>query len=174
MQKPKWKKLLKEWIMPFGIAIIVSLAIRTYGFAHVEVFSISMENTLVEGHRLIEDKISYRFSKPERGDIVVVNGPEYPKRLIKRVIGLPGETVDFLEGRVLINGHPLEEEYTVGLTNARSIAAPIVVPDNAYFLMGDNREHSVDSRMLGAIPFSSIEGKALVRFWPISEAGMLD
>lgn len=168
------KKLFKDWIIPFGIVIVVSLAIRTYGFAHVEVFNVSMENTLVEGHRLIEDKISYRFSKPERGDIVIVNGPEYPKRLIKRVIGLPGETIDFADGRVLINGQPLEEQYVVGLTSQRSVTTPIVVPDHAYFLMGDNREHSVDSRVLGAIPFSSIEGKAVLRFWPIDKAGMLE
>lgn len=169
------KKLIKEWVIPFAIVILVSLAIRNYGFAHIQVFNVSMQSTLFEGHRLIEDKISYRFSKPERGDIVIVNGPEYHERLIKRVIGLPGESIDFSpDGKVLINGEPLEEHYATGSTYARSMTVPAVVPDNAYFLMGDNREHSIDSRDLGMIPLSSIEGKAVWRFWPVSLMGILD
>ncbi len=166
-------KFMKEWVVPFVVVVLIALAIRTYVFAHIQVFNVSMQSTLYEGHRLFENKLIYRFSKPERGDIVVTNGPEYPERLIKRVIGLPGETIDFADGHVLINGEPLEEDYTQGFSGARSLKMPLVVPDDAYFLMGDNREHSVDSRDLGPIPVSSIEGKASFRFWPIGQLGTL-
>ncbi len=167
-------KIMKEWVIPFAVVILIALAIRTYGFAHIQVFNVSMQNTLFEGHRLIENKLIYRFGEPKRGDIVIINGPEYPERLIKRVIGLPGETIDFADGHVRINGVVLEEDYTQGFSSARSLAMPLVIPDDAYFLMGDNREHSVDSRDLGAIPMSSIEGKASFRFWPLSQMGMLE
>jgi signal peptidase I len=169
-----FSKLMKEWIIPFAIVILISLAIRTYGFAHIQVFNVSMQSTLFEGHRLIENKITYRFSEPKRGDIVVTHGPEYPERLIKRVIGLPGETIDFADGHVVIDGKVLEEDYTQGSSNRRSMEMPLTIPEDTYFLMGDNREHSVDSRDLGTIPSSSIEGKASFRFWPFSLMGTLD
>ena len=169
-----FKKWMKEWGVPFAIVIVASLLIRTYGFAHIQVFNVSMQNTLYEGHRLIEDKISYRFTSPERGDIVILNGPEYPERLIKRVIGLPGEEINIMDGYVYVNGEQLEEPYIKGVTTAHSIALPFKVPDDTVFVMGDNREHSVDSRDLGAIPFSSVEGKAAVRFWPLSKLGTVD
>jgi len=168
------KKLLKDWVLPFAIVIIVSFAIRTYGYAHIKVYNISMQNTLFEGHRLLEDKISYRFIEPARGDIIIVNGPEYPERLIKRIIGMPGEIIDMQGGQVQINGRNLEETYAKGLTDQQSLPMPYTIPNDSVFVMGDNREHSIDSRSLGAIPLTSIEGKAVLRFWPMSKFGTMD
>lgn len=138
------KKWMKEWGVPLMIAIIGASLFRTYGFAQIQVFDVSMQHTLYEGHRLIEDRISYRFSEPERGDIVIVNGPEYDKRLIKRVIALPGEVVDIAEGEVWVNGVRLDESYAQGITAARGQSMPYTVPDGHVFVMGDNRERSLD------------------------------
>lgn len=167
------KKWIKEWGVPLVIAIIGATLFRTYGFAQIQVFDVSMQQTLYEGHRLIEDRISYRFSLPERGDIVILNGPEYDKRLIKRVIALPGEEINIVSGEVWIDGERLDEPYVQGVTSARGHVMPYTVPDDHVFLMGDNRERSLDSRELGAIPLSSIEGKTSFRIWPLSELGTL-
>lgn len=168
------RRWLKEWGVPIIIAVIGAALFRTYGFAQVQVFDVSMQNTLFEGYRLIEDKISFRFSDPERGDIVIINDPDLPERLIKRVIGLPGETIDMADGKVWINGVPLEEPYVKGITYPSTLAMPYKIPDNHVFVMGDNREHSMDSRSMGAIPLAHVEGTTAFRVWPLSAFGSLD
>ena len=92
-----WGSELRDWAVSLSIAIVVALLIQNYAFAQTEVRNISMQHTLVEGQRLIEDKISYHFEKPERGDIVIIDGPESDLRLIKRVIGLPGDITRYEE-----------------------------------------------------------------------------
>lgn len=172
-KKNKWVKELKDWLISLSIAVVVAMLFQNYVYAQSEVHNVSMQNTLVEGQRLIEDKWSYRFHSPERGDIVIINGPESELRLVKRVIGLPGDVIDIRNGEVYINGEKLVESYTKGQTFAGGFDIPVTVEPGYLFVLGDNREHSMDSRDLGPIKLGSIEGKAVFRIWPISEFGGL-
>ena len=159
----------KEWAVSLGIAFLVVFLIQNYAAAQVIVQQSSMEDTLYEGQRLIEEKITYRYSLPKRGDIVIIRGKEYPDRLVKRVIGLPGEKIDIKDGSVYVNDAKLAEDYAVGITeNTGKLKLPFLVPEDHVFVLGDNREISLDSRQLGAISLSSIEGKVILRIWPLN------
>jgi signal peptidase I len=159
----------KEWAVSLGIAFLVVFLIQNYAAAQVIVQQSSMEDTLYEGQRLIEEKITYRYSLPKRGDIVIIRGKEYPDRLVKRVIGLPGEKIDIKDGSVYVNDVKLAEDYAVGITeNTGQLKLPFLVPEDHVFVLGDNREISLDSRQLGAISLSSIEGKVILRIWPLN------
>ena len=145
-----------------------------------EVEGASMENTLHNGDNLIVDKLSYRFHDPERFDIIV-----FPFQFqdntyyIKRIIGLPGETVQIMDdGSIYINGEKLEENYGMEVIKPETIgraAEPIELGDDEYFVMGDNRNNSSDSRtdMVGNITRENIIGKAWLRIWPVSDFGVL-
>ncbi|NBD22382.1 signal peptidase I [Paenibacillus glycinis] len=173
--KKSWIREVRDWCVTLGIAIAAALLIQNYAFAQTEVKNISMQKTLVDGQRLIEDKISYRFEMPHRGDIVIIDGPESDKRLIKRVVGLPGDVIDFTsDGHVLVNQKLLQEPYVKGLTYSNGLKVPYTVPAKSVFVMGDNRENSQDSRMLGPIALSSLEGRAVFRLWPLSKFGQLE
>lgn len=169
----KWLKEVREWTLSVAVAVIVSILFQTYVYAQTEVHNVSMQNTLVDGQRLIEDKWSYRFHTPNREDIVIIHGPEYKERLVKRVIGLPGEVIDIRSGKVYVNGTKLDEPYIKGITTAEGLAMPYTVPEGHLFVMGDNRENSLDSRALGPIALTSIEGKAVFRIWPMEKFGSL-
>ncbi|MFD2673171.1 signal peptidase I [Marinicrinis sediminis] len=170
----RWVKEIKEWTLSLGVAIIAALLIHNFAIAQTEVEMNSMENTLYEGERLIEDKITYRFSTPDRGDIVIINGPEYENRLVKRLIGLPGDVIDMREGYVYLNDEQLNESYAKGLTYANGLGMPYTIPEDHYFVLGDNREISLDSRQLGAIHEDSIEGRIIYRIWPFEQFGKVD
>jgi signal peptidase I len=172
--KKNWLKELREWTVSLGIAVAVAMLFQTYVYAQSEVQNVSMQNTLVAGQRLIEDKWSYHFHEPRHGDIVIINGPESELRLIKRVVGIPGDIVDMHDGNVYINGEKLDEQYVKGQTFAGSVTLPFTVEEGQLFVMGDNREHSLDSRSIGPISRSSIEGKAVFRIWPLPKFGTLN
>lgn len=172
--KKKWVRELRDWVVSLSIAVVAALLIQNYAFAQTEVRNISMQETLYEGQRLIEDKITYRFTTPDRGDIVIINGPETDKRLIKRVIGLPGDVLDIRNGSVYINDVLLDEPYVKGETHPDILPVPYEVPADTVFVMGDNRMRSEDSRSLGAIPLTSIEGRAIFRLWPLNMFGVID
>ncbi|CAM3150882.1 signal peptidase I [Paenibacillus lupini] len=164
---------LRDWTLSIILAIIIALLFQNYVYAQSEVHNISMQNTLVAGQRLIEDKWSYRFKSPERGDIVVIHGPESPLRLVKRVVGLPGDIIDVRDGAVYLNGMQYVEPYVKGQTLSGTMSFPYTVAPKQLFVMGDNREHSEDSREIGPIAFSSIEGKVVIRIWPLTKFGLL-
>ncbi|NIK68917.1 MULTISPECIES: signal peptidase I [unclassified Paenibacillus] len=164
---------LREWLFSIAAAIMIALLFQNYVYAQAKVHNISMQKTLAEGQRLIEDKWSYRFTPPERGDIVIIHGPESPLRLVKRVIGVPGDIIDVRDGLVVLNGQPLSESYSVGSTMPGRMLLPYTIAPKELFVLGDNREHSVDSRTIGPIAFSSIEGKAVCRIWPLNKFGLL-
>ena len=152
----------------------------TFVGQRTEVEGASMENTLHNGDNLIVDKLSYRFHDPERFDIIV-----FPFQFqdntyyIKRIIGLPGETVQIMDdGSIYINGEKLEENYGMEVIKPETIgraAEPIELGDDEYFVMGDNRNNSSDSRtdMVGNIKRENIIGKAWLRIWPVSDFGIL-
>ena len=166
-----WRKELREWALSLSMAVVIALLVQNYAFAQAEVRQSSMSGTLEEGHRLVEDKLSYVFSEPKRGDIVIIDGPESDVRLIKRLIALPGDTVDMREGLVYLNGAKLEEAYAKGQTFPSGLDVPFTVAEGQVFVLGDNREHSLDSRQLGTISFDSLEGKAVLRVWPLQKFG---
>lgn len=177
------KKVLKEIISTLtyllGVLCLTWLVIAYVG-QRTEVDGQSMEPMLSHGDNLIVDKLSYRFRDPQRFDIIVFPFKYQEKTYyIKRIIGLPGETVQIDdEGNIYINGELLDESYgrevikpeTVGL--ARD---PIVLGDDEYFVLGDNRNNSTDSRasLVGNIKRDDIIGRAWVRIWPLSKLGLL-
>ncbi|REK76596.1 signal peptidase I [Paenibacillus paeoniae] len=173
MKNSRWIKEIKDWTLSLGIAIVVALLFQNYVYAQTVVHNISMQNTLVDGQRLIEDKWSYRFTDPKQGDIVIINGPEHKDRLVKRVVALPGQTVDMKDGFVYVDGKKLEESYAKGQTYPREVSIPLTVPEGHVFVIGDNREHSDDSRSFGPVALNSLEGKAVFRIWPLGEFGGL-
>ncbi|EFM08516.1 signal peptidase I [Paenibacillus curdlanolyticus YK9] len=170
-KKSRLLKEVRDWSTAIILAVVLSFFIQNYAFAQVKVFNISMQNTLVAGQRLFEDKITYHMSVPKRGDIVIIDDTREDRNLVKRVIGLPGETIDFRDGYVFINGVKLEEAYIKGSTLPDQQKVPYTIPANHVFVMGDNREHSEDSRAFGAVPYADIEGRVVLRIWPLSEFG---
>ena len=175
------KKALKE-ILSTSLYLLVVLCL-TYIVIHfvgqrTQVVGSSMETTLSDDDNLIVDKISYRFNEPQRFDIIVFpfqySGDTY---YIKRIIGLPGETI-FIddEGIIYINDEELKEDYGKdAIKDAGRAFEPITLNDNEYFVMGDNRNNSSDSRdpVVGNISRDNIIGKAWVRIWPINKLGIL-
>lgn len=138
----------------------------------------SMLPTLEVNDRLVIDKLSYRWSNPKRGDIIVFSPTEKLKQqnvrelLIKRVIGLPGEKVEIKQGRVYINDGLLSEKYIA--ENLKYQWGPVTVPTQSYLVMGDNRDYSYDGRYWGFVPHNNIIGKAIVRFWSPKRLGQID
>ena len=161
---------LVETILP---AVLIALLIHLFLAQATRVEGYSMEPTLFGEQRLVIEKLSYRFHEPERGDIVVLRVPGYGRdMLIKRVIGLPGDTIQLQDGQVFLNGQVLDEPYI--RTPARGGHAEITIPESKVFVMGDNRNNSNDSRSFGAIPLEDIVGRAWLRYWPLTESGIVD
>ena len=139
----------------------------------------SMLPTLRVNDHLVVEKLSYRFNDPERGDIIVFmpreelqqQNPSFRNAFIKRVIGLPGETVEVFGGTVYIDGVALEEPYTAAPPSYEW--GPEVVPDDAYLVLGGNRNNSLDSHFWGYVPRQNIIGRAAVRFWPPDRIGTI-
>ena len=130
-----------------------------------------MMPSLENGQQLIVSRITYWFHSPARGDIVTLHPPfNSPKPFVKRVIGLPGETIEIKSGKVFINGKLLEEPY-IKKSFTYSMAA-VKIPDGEYFVLGDNRDISEDSHYFGAIPKKNIIGKAWLSVWPFSKFGL--
>ena len=175
------KNVVKEIISTILYILAVLLGtylLITFVGQRTSVSGSSMEPTLSNNDQLILDKISYRFSEPKRFDIIVFPF-QYKENTyyVKRVIGLPGETVQIdLEGNIYINGEILEEDYGKEKINFPGLAVePITLGDDEYFVMGDNRNNSSDSRdpSVGNIRRSNIIGKAWVRRWPLNKFGVL-
>jgi signal peptidase I len=166
-----------------ALVLLTLAALRATVGEPFGVKALSMTPTLGDGDRILVNKVPYRFGHPQRGDVVVVEAPArasasgwaWPveeERFVKRVVGLPGETVEGRGGQVLVNGIPLAEPYLAdGATTPPFPAA--VVPDGSYFLLGDNRGLSVDSRTFGPVPGDAVVGRADVVIWPLGSAGLL-
>lgn len=157
--------------------IALVLVIRYVIISPFEVKGESMEPNFHSEDLLIVDKLSYRFQDPQRGDVIVLIPPPDTKQYyVKRIVGLPGEKIQFLNGKVVItnDAHPegvtLAEPYLpASLATYGSTTEPITIPAGSYFVLGDNREHSNDSRAWGALPKPNIVGRAWVVLWPPSD-----
>ena len=167
-------------VMALSIFIIVYLFL----FQPHQVKGNSMLTSFEDGEFLLTDKISYRFHPPARGDVIVFKAPktepcsEIECEYIKRIIGIPGDQVMVSKEKVYINGKPLLEAYLdLGTVTSAGVVLSegkeIIVPENYYLAMGDNRNHSRDGREFGPIPRESIVGKAFFRYWPINKAGLV-
>lgn len=169
---------LGGWILYILIIIGLTYLIITFVGQRTRVSGSSMETTLSDGDNLIVDKISYRFNDPERFDIIVFPYKyEENTYYIKRIIGLPGETVQVIDGYVYINGEKLTSDiYGAEVMNGAGIAAePITLGENEYFVLGDNRNHSLDSRdpSVGILTREDLMGKAWVRIFPFDKMGVV-
>lgn len=165
------KNKLKEflgYLIVVVIAVAFSLTLRTFIFEPFIVPTPSMEPTLLVGDKVIVNKLSYRWGKIGRGDLVVFYSPTEPgKELVKRAIGLPGEEITLTtEGQILINGQNMEENYFTPPSNTSYQNQTIILGQEEYFVMGDNRQNSLDSRYFGPIPKSIIFGKLVFIYWP--------
>ena len=159
------KALVRETLETVLPALVIVLVINMFLAQATRVEGQSMEPNLQDNQRLIIEKISYYFHPPQRGDIVVLRLPNRRSDpLIKRVIGLPGETVEIRNGQVLIDGQVLDEPY-LNQTSYQSMP-PRMVPEGDVFVLGDNRGFSNDSRAFGFVPLSDIVGRAWFRYWP--------
>jgi signal peptidase I len=184
-----------EWLMVIVAALIISMVIKAFIFSTYKVDMISMENTLYDGQNVIVYKTGYFFNEPKHGDIIVFMHEQGQFKsifkylpiknpgevdYIKRVIGLPGDQIDIKEDGFVYRKSAgdkdfvkLEEPYTTSLTNSKGIKLPLTVPEGKLFVMGDNREFSMDSRDFGTIDIDSVIGRAVLRIWPFSDFGGL-
>lgn len=173
-QENPWIEALKT----IGLSAILAMGIRHFVAEARYIPSGSMLPTLQINDRLIVDKLMYRFGEPQRGDIVVFSPTDalqkqnFKDAFIKRVIGLPGETVEVKGGRVYINDLPLQEQYIDEEPHYQY--GPVTVPENEYLVLGDNRNNSYDSHYWGFVPREKIIGRAVIRFWPPNRLGELD
>lgn len=190
-----------SWVLSLGVALLVALFIISNIVSMTMVMEQSMEPTFSQGDRLIVNRVGYYFTDPERGDIVIfdknpiekglirnmineisdirnsfkfrLTGSAEKNLLIKRVIGVGGDQVELIEGEVFINGERLDEPYLDTMTYSRGETS-WTVPEGKLFVLGDNRENSLDSRVLGFIDTDQVKGKVAFRIFPFSEFGSID
>ncbi|UDY36385.1 signal peptidase I [Dermatobacter hominis] len=169
-----------EWALVIVGAIVVAFVVKTFLIQAFQIPSASMHPTLLEGDRVLVNKLSYDLHDVNRGDVIVFArpkgmnaGPNDPDDLIKRVIGLPGDTVQTKDGDVYVNGRQLEEPYLADGTVSDGLDDPVTIPDGHVWVMGDNRGDSQDSRVFGPIAEDTIVGRAFMVMWPPSRMGSL-
>ena len=176
-EKPHKKRssAILEWLIVVVVAVSAALLVKTYVLQQFAVAGDSMYSTLHDGDRVLVNKLSYRLHEPNRGDVVVLETIEGAgeRDLIKRVVALPGETIDIRGCHVFIDGKQLVEPYldteAVSCTDTEGWSFPFTVPDDHVFVLGDNRGASRDSRALGAIPYDDLLGRAFIIIWPTSD-----
>jgi signal peptidase I len=184
-KKTKKKGVFREYAEAAAIAIILALFIRTFVVQAFKIPSGSMEPTLLVGDHILVNKFLYGvkipfvnatlipISKPKRGDVIVFIYPvDTSKDFIKRVIGLPGDTIEIIGQKIHINGEEYQDEKGFYSNQGKGSGrygkanfAPVTVPEGHLFVMGDNRNHSYDSRFWGFVPLSSVKGKAFIIYW---------
>lgn len=188
------KKTFIEYAKSIAIAVVLALIIRTFLIQAFKIPSSSMEDTLKIGDHLFVTKFIYGtkipftdvkifpLTKPKRGDIIVFKYPIDTKRdFIKRCIGVLGDKIEIKDKIVYVNDKPIQENYIIhrdpGIiskeANARDNFGPVIVPEGRYFMMGDNRDNSHDSRFWGFLSDKYIKGKALIIYWPIWRIGLI-
>ncbi|NMA68197.1 MAG: signal peptidase I [Desulfitobacterium sp.] len=170
----KYIRTILEWGSLIVIAWMLSFGIRTFFLDTRIVPTGSMLPTIQLQDRLIFDKFFYRNQPLQRGDIVMLTAPEGSGEtddLVKRIIGLPGETIEIRDGQVFIDEIPIEEPYLKEPPDYEY--GPVKIPEGMYVVLGDNRNNSKDSHVWGFVPEKNIQGKVLIRYWPLENWGKL-
>lgn len=166
--------LLRELVETIVLALLLFLVIRQV-VQNYRIESHSMEPNFYEGQFVLVSKLAYRLGEPHRGEVVVFHNPgNTSEDYIKRIIGLPGDTVEVVGDTVLINGQELAQPFAHNLNTEGSLFGPLVVPEDTLFVMGDNRPRSSDSRAIGPIDQDLVVGKAWLRIWPFSVFGLVE
>lgn len=161
------------------VAAAIFVVAYLFLFQPHQVIGNSMDPNFTDKEYILTDKVTYRFRPPQRGEVIIFKAPPDPeKEYIKRIIGLPGERIKISQDAVFINGQKLEEAYLAPNTflapgSFLREGGETTLPENNYFVLGDNRSHSSDSREWGFVPHDSIIGKAFLRYWPIPEIGLV-
>lgn len=173
---PKVKKEIREWAVSLAVAIVSVLLIRSFLFTIIRVDGPSMMNTLQNGDRLMVNVLTLKMDGPQRFDVVILHYPNKSEQYVKRVIGLPGETLEVRGGVLYIDGEAisepfLDDELTEKFDLASRNIGPIEIPEGQYYVMGDNRDNSNDSRAVGLIDESMFIGKVRYILWPLDRAG---
>ena len=180
-QKPKEKVDIKREVLSYVILLAVVagvvLIINTFFLINAKIPSGSMENTIMENDQIFGNRLAYKLGgDPQRMDIIIFKYPDDESKLfIKRIIGLPGETVEVVDGRVYINGSNTSIDDSFCKETPLGDFGPYTVPADSYFVMGDNRNHSNDSRLWTNkfVRRDQIVGKAFLRYWPLNKIGLL-
>jgi signal peptidase I len=166
-----WHDEFWAWVKTLASAAVYATLIVTFGFQVARVEGLSMAPTLDDQDRLIVNKLVYRLSSPRRSDIVMLYYPLNPdKSFVKRVIAEEGDQVRIVDGRVYVNDVPLPDDYVPAEYRSHDDWGPQVIPEGYYFVMGDHRNNSSDSRHWGMVPKKYIIGKVQVRWWPVPQA----
>lgn len=170
-------RFIREWVVLGVLAVVIALVVRTFLIQAFYIPSDSMLPTLERGDRVLVNKLSYKLHDFHRGDVIVFHAPrgvgsQGIQDLIKRVVGLPGETVEGVDGRILIDGKLLEEPYLPKGLRSKTFG-PVQVPPGELWVLGDNRPGSQDSTFFGTIKQSSVVGRAFVLVWPFSRIRLL-
>jgi len=202
VRKKHW---IQDWAEAILFAFVVAMIIRNYTFQNFKIPTASMESTLLIGDFLVANKLKYYFTEPQREDIVTFRYPADPeepeprdrfvrlippiywnkdkpffsyyerKNVVKRVIGVPGDTIQIIDKAVYINGEPHHggyEQFTGNYNYRRANFGPIIVPEGKYFVLGDNRDYSADSRHWGYLDRVDITGTPLFIFWSVGQEGI--
>jgi len=189
-RKKSRSRTLFDYALTALVAVTLALAIQAFLVKPYLIPSVSMANTLMPGQRVLVDRFVYHYRTVHRGDIIVFRWPGHENEtpLIKRVVGLPGDRLSLRNGRLLVNGKPLPESYIRRVHGAAertlpafegsgieawSLADPYTVPAGHYFVMGDNRTESNDSRYWGTVPRDNIIGRAFFVYWPLDRLRVL-
>jgi signal peptidase I len=162
-------KVILEWVKPIVIAVIIAVVINSFIIVNAIIPTGSMEDTIQVNDRLFAFRLSYLLSQPERGDIIIFDSNYEDKLLVKRIIGLPGETIEIKDNQVLVDGVVIDESYVK--EDIRGDFGPYSVPEDSYFMLGDNRNGSHDSRKWDNpyITKDAIKGKAFLKYYPSLE-----
>jgi signal peptidase I len=175
---PRPVRTLVDWALTIVVAVVAVLVFQAEVAKPYRIPSESMEPTLQISDRVIANRLVYHFHSPERGDIVVFDAPERVEAFcpsggvyIKRIVGLPGEVVSMRDGHVFVDGVELREPYLAAAYRGRESGRWGRIPAGSYFVLGDNRAMSCDSRRWGAVPRGNIIGRAEIRYWPPDRIG---
>lgn len=178
VQKEPWtfKRVMKE-IYPYIIVVAAALMVNTFFIINARIPSASMETTIMTGEHVFGNRLAYINSDPARYEIVIFKYPDDESRLfVKRIIGLPGDTIEIKDGQVYINGVNDMENETFVSSDRHDDYGPYTVPEGCYFMLGDNRAHSNDSRFWHntCVKREKIVGRAGLRYWPLNKFGFIN
>ena len=168
--KNQLRPLIVRWVRELITAVVPALLIALFVNVFIAQAAMveagpSMQPNLYKGDRMMTEKVSYYFHAPQRGDVVIATQPNGHPTLVKRVIGLPGETIESRNGHTYINGERIDEPWVTNFGGADTL--PVQIPEGTVFIIGDNRPISHDSRAIGPIPIENITGRVVFVYWPL-------